>query len=69
MKVGDRVIDIYTSRIGTILNIWDGKYTCSHYEGEQYNPYRITVQWDNSTDGVCGDGTMTSKAEYLETIV
>ena len=48
MKVGDRVRNIYTGETGTVLDVWDGKYTADYYEGKQYNPYRIMVRLDNS---------------------
>ena len=48
MKVGDRVRNIYTGKTGTVLDVWDGKYTVDYYKGEQYNPYRIRVRLDNS---------------------
>ena len=38
IKVGDRVTQIYTGDIGTIVNIWDGKYTCSYYVGGTIQP-------------------------------
>ena len=66
MKVGDRVRNIYSGKTGVILDVWDGKYSVDYYEGEQYNPYRITVTFDNSTEGVTGKGTVVQKMEHLE---
>ena len=66
MEKGDRVRDKYTGETGTVLDVWDGKYRADYYEGEQFNPYRITVRFDNSTDGLLGDGTELRKAEHLE---
>lgn len=68
LKVGDRVQNIYTKETGTVIDCWDGKYTCSYYEEEQYNPYRITIQLDNSEEGPLANGTILSKAEHLKLI-
>ena len=68
LQVGDRVRDKYWGGTGTVLKVWDGKYTVSYYKGIQFNPYRITVRFDNSTDGILGDGTLMSEAESLEKI-
>ena len=65
-KVGDRITNKFTKRAGVILNIWDGKYRVDHYKGEQYNPYRVTVKYDNGRDGVLGNGTVLQKMEHLE---
>ncbi len=68
MQIGDSII--YQGYAGTILDIWEGKYTCPYYDGEQYNPYRITVRMgreycDKYGYGLCEDGTITAKMEAL----
>ena len=40
MKVRDK----NTGVSGEVVQIWDGKYTASYYDGEQYNPWRIMVK-------------------------
>jgi len=55
-----RVKSMYSGKTGTVLNVWDGK--C---KDGQYNPYRVTVKWDNSTEGLLSNGTSMSKMEHL----
>ena len=71
LKVGDKVRNIHNNFEGVIINIWDGKYTCSYYNGEQFNPYRIMVRFGQDYimkfgGGLCGDGTIMLKLEHLE---
>lgn len=68
MDAGDRVRNIYTNKEGTILDVWDGKYTVSYYDGEQYNPYRITVELDHSAGEAPSGYIYNFKAEHLEII-
>ena len=64
LKVGDRARNVYDGREGVVIDIWDGKFTTPCYEGEQYNPYRISVRLDNS-DNVPSN----FKLEHLERFV
>ena len=71
IRVGDKVKDKTTGYEGTVTSIWDGKYTQWFYEGEQFNPYWITVRFglDYITKfggGILGDGTVTMAIESLE---
>ena len=71
LLVGDKVRDIYRGSKGIVLDVWDRKYFCSYYEGEQYNPYRITVRFgrdyiEKYGGGCLGDGTVIVKSEHLE---
>jgi len=70
LEVGCRVKNIYSGEVGTVLKVWDGKYFCDYYEGEQYNPHRITVKYDNPRygPGVCHNGTFNAMPEELEVI-
>lgn len=68
MKVGDRVRHKYEGYPGTITKIWDGKYTVPYYEGEQFNPYRITVEFDHLPDTPIEFYTKNVKAEHLEDV-
>ncbi|KKN78484.1 hypothetical protein LCGC14_0350160 [marine sediment metagenome] len=66
MKAGDRVRNIYSGKAGVVIKVWDGKYTVSYYKGEQYNPYRITVELDHQPHAALDSYIRTFKAEHLE---
>lgn len=68
LRVGDRVRNIYTGSIGNVVRVWDGKYICPYYEGEQYNPYRIMVEEDHQPDEPIENFIHNYKAEHLERI-
>ena len=72
LKVGDIIRNIYHNFEGVVLDVWDGKYTCFHYAIEQFNPYRITVQYGQDyieKFGVgLGNGTVMQRVEYLEKV-
>lgn len=63
LEVGDRVRDKYRGWIGTIIKVWDGKYYVDYYEGECYNPNRVTVKLDVGDDSI-----IMARAEHLERI-
>ena len=68
LKVGDRVRHKYNRSLGTIVKIWDGKYNVSYYEGEQYNPYRITVKTDHQPGMSIEFYAWNCKLDHLEKI-
>lgn len=73
IKVGDRVRNIYDGFEGIVIAVWDGKYKVPHYDGEQFNPYRITVRFgqdyiEKFGVGLVENGTILLPMEHLEKI-
>ena len=69
LQVGDRVRHKYLRReIGTVVNVWDGIYHVDYYDGDQYNPYRITVKIDEEFRETPEEEILYYKPEALEII-